>query len=435
MSELLDKIKKDVFAKRPVLLEIYNSHGAETLKDYVQKSWRVSSSPADPVFLGLLEESLSIVHGANIASEIKNQLSKKPLVSTVDHHGIWGHPIFVNSDLIYSLHFKPEEFALALSTESVSLNNTSSWSGSLLCHHDGSLKRHSFFKDALKTLPVFSTPSVSVKDISRFKKGLDNKLQELVSVLALDKNSEFSFSQQASIATSNFWQGVFPSGPKLLYLPLESLILKYFLRLFDNPNSFITKIVLTSEARGLWKKYFSDDHTFLFWGIDAKGRRKILTELPESSKEIILLIQEKKIYPSSPLCFAALLNAGMVCVGGFTQTTWLTEVKRKLIKLLQELGEGQDLIENISTKNFAESSLAWLKIGNEYKTPTGTDLFLTGQDLYPKYVKQASRLTLKDSLDLAMPVIYSVVVPKAEQIKDFSADSEQQKMLKSLGIF
>jgi hypothetical protein len=102
---------------------------------------------------------------------------------------------------------------------------------------------------------------------------------------------------------------------------------------------------------------------------------------------------------------------------------------------LQELGEGQDLIENISTKNFAESSLAWLKIGNEYKTPTGTDLFLTGQDLYPKYVKQASRLTLKDSLDLAMPVIYSVVVPKAEQIKDFSADSEQQKMLKSLGIF
>ena len=440
----LDNIKKEVFLRRPVLQEIYNTYGQQSLKDYVQKSWGIPQAVPDALFLGILKNELTSLYGQEVAGKVTSQINKKPLVSTIDHHGIWGHPIFVNSDLIYSLHFNAGEFALALSTESVSLNNTSSWSGSALYHESGDLKRHSFFTDKLKTLPVLSTSAISSKDIDRFTKIAGARFGDLIEALdfkniiseSLPVATKQSFSHQASLLTFAFWQKVFPSAPKLLYVPLESLILKYLLKIFESEDSFLSKIILTQEGRGLWQKYFFTEHTFMFWGIDAKGRRQILSKMPNNS-DIIRLIKEKKIYPSSPLCFAALLSAGIICAGGFTQTTWLTNTKEKLLMLLKDLGVVDakiDAMQKIPTKNFAESSLAWLKIGQEYKTPSGVDLFFTGTDLYPKYLNLASNLSLEQSINLNIPTIYSVVVPKHEQMNGFNLEAEQKAVFDALNM-
>ena len=257
--------------------------------------------------------------------------------------------------------------------------------------------------------------------------------------------SSGSFSKQASLLTSELWGIVFPSAPRLLYIPLENLVLKYLLEVFQDPDNFLSRLVLTPRGRELWQKYFAQEHTFLFWAIDADGRRRALSSLPESPSELLNLIKQRKVYPASPLCFAVLLKAGIVCAGGFTQTSWLTSVKGKLVKLLGELPNVNSAlaIEKIPTKNFAESSLAWLKLGPEYITPTAVDLFFAGADMYPKYLGLAEKLTLSQSLMLAMPTIYSVVVPKNEQMPGFNlevarkqafAKSEIQNLLTKAGI-
>jgi hypothetical protein len=430
MTNQLAEFKKEVFARRPVLGQIFHKYGSYGLKDYVKNHWLVPAGLPDEVFVRVLKTELEAIYGADIAQKAIAGILKKPLVSTIDHLGIWGHPIFVNADLIYSLHFPQNNFPLVLATESVSLNNTSSWSASLLVHSgDGLLKRHSFLPDRLKTLPAFSAPAVSETDISHFHKMTGGRFNELAGALALSSLTHKTFSVQACLASREFWHAVFPSAPKLVYLPLETIISKYLLKVFEDPKHVLSQIIMGEAGRRLWDKYFPNEHTCMFWAIDPKGKRLSLKSLPENLPE---LIKGRKIYPSSPICFIVLLYAGLACAGGFTQTTWLTDVKEKFAALLMEMETKESLVSALSlvpTQNFAEGSLAVLKIGGQYLTPTATDLYFAAGDYYSKYAELAERITLGQSIELAMPAIYSVVTPKAEQAENFLLEKCQQEVL------
>lgn len=430
MQALLDKIKQEVFTRRPVLLGLLEQFGNKSLKDYVVNCWQVPSEKPNELFLNVFKKQGENLYGKDVTEAIIKQLTNKPLVSTIDHLGIWNHPIFVNSSLIYSLHFKPNEFAVVLATESVSLNNTSSWSGSLLLH-DQLLKqqRYSFFPDKLKTLPVFSAPGLVKKNlelINEHSKELFIKLFEKLNVQNL--SSGLNFSLQSSILSSRLWELVFPSAPKLIYIPLESLIAEYLLEVLNNPEHLLAKLI---NRKDLWQKYYGQDHTFMFWGIDIKGRRKSLPELPENYMELLSL---RKIYPSSTLCYIALLDAGIACVGGFTQTTWLTEIKEKLSLILKDLSMSASHIEVMPTKNFAESTLALLKIQDNIINPTSLDLFFQNKGYYSTYFKLAETLTFEQSLNLAIPTIYSVVVPKAEQDPSINLEEIEKSLIKDYKI-
>ena len=146
MNKTQEKMQQEVFKGRPVLAEILESYGKYSLADYVERVWQTLSQPPDQIFIKILQTQAEEIYGVETAKALAGQILKNPLVSTISHHGISNHPIFVNSDLIYSLHFKPGKFAPVLSTESVSLNNTSSWSGSLLHHTGLGSDRHSFFR-------------------------------------------------------------------------------------------------------------------------------------------------------------------------------------------------------------------------------------------------------------------------------------------------
>jgi hypothetical protein len=103
------------------------------------------------------------------------------------------------------------------------------------------------------------------------------------------------------------------------------------------PNHPLYQLVFTGRGRKAWRSEFGNEHTFLFWQIGSNGRRQPLEEVIDS-QEIITQLETGKWYASSPLCFAALLIAGVACVGGFTQTTWLTQVAKKLGGLLENFG-------------------------------------------------------------------------------------------------
>ena len=410
----LKVIKAQVYKQRPVLLEIENKFGHLKLHEYVRTAWELPVEKPDKVFLDVLTLFSNNLFGQEIGEQITAQLKQKPLISTVDHLGIWGHPIFVNADLIYSLYFQPSELVICLGTESVSLNNVTSWSASILkTADDGRVERYSFFPDKLKTLPVFSAPAITQTDIARFSKSFGGAAKDFVDILYL-LSSTLNFSTQACLASFNLWKKVFPSAPKLVYLPLESIVLEYIKSISSEEQNIIFKLIFSQQGQDLWQKYFSNEHTFMFWGIDQKGRREKLVSLP-GKDEILNLIEKRKIYPSSPLCFMVLLLSGFACAGGFTQTTWLSLVKEDFINLLKDLNAPADVIKKVAiipTKNFAESCLAKIKIGQRHIEPSGLDLLLTGKDYYPEFLEQAKKITLTESLDKAMPGIYKVVVGK-----------------------
>ena len=188
MSTELQKIQQEVFARRPVLLDIIRQYGQASVIDYVQNFWEVPEQKPNELFLAVFKNELLKIYDQNTVEGVCKQLILKPLISTIDHQGIWNHPIFVNSSLIYSLHFKPQEYAVVLATESVSLNNTSSWSGSLL-HHNSNLNliRHSLFPDKQKTLPVLSVPKIQTKNIEHLKNGMGNEFAGLIDVVESDE--------------------------------------------------------------------------------------------------------------------------------------------------------------------------------------------------------------------------------------------------------
>lgn len=440
MLDKLQPIKEAVFLRRPVLGEIAGRYGGQSLLSYVKDCWAVPKFLPDADFLAVLKAQATPLYGSELAEKAVIQLAARPLVSSIDHHGIWGHPFFVNSALIYSLYFGPNDLAITFPTESVSLNNTSSWSGSVLWHSDAAqTRRASFFSDKQKHLPVFSAPALGGADIARFHKKTLGMLGRLLDVLDISAHqSAANFSTQACLMSQNLWRAVFPAAPRLVYFPLETLVMKYLEKVFEDPKHLLSRLVLTKEGRELWRKFFGNEHTFMFWGVDAKGRRVSLSEFAQPTSDILKWMRGRQIYPSSPLCFAVLLYAGFACVGGFTQTTWLTQVKEKFISLLSELENihknSLERIQALATKNFAESSLAWLSVQDGYFTPTAVDLFLTGKNYYQVYKNLAQKLSLEQSLDLALPTIYQVVGPKIERAGQPGFDELQQEIFKKADV-
>jgi hypothetical protein len=435
MEKELNTIKTEVFKRRPVLQAINERFGKLYLNDYVLNGWQFLNQKPEEKFLQVFQNFVNKIYGPEIANKASVQLQFKPLLSTVDHHGIWNHPIFVNSTLLHSLNFTTDELVIVLGTESVSLNN-SCWAGSLLYHNqDLFLERSSFFTDKEKMQTVYKTRGIEVKDVERVLQRQHIDFKDLFKKINFALPG--SFSQQAVKISSEFWKMVFPSAPSLLYLPLESLVVEYLLTCFQDLENIFSKIILSSDGRKFWKKYFGHEHTFMFWGLDEKGRRTVLTSLPENSLELIGLLRNKEIYPASPLCYCVLLYSGLACAGGFTQTTWLTSIKENFLSLLKNLAVNQSLISQISlvpTQNFAESSLAWLKMGSGFVEPSAVDLYLTNKDYYPVYKNMAKKITLEESLNLAMPEIYNIVVPKAEHDSTIDLNKLENEIIESLEI-
>ncbi len=413
-------LQSEVYKRRPALKAILDEHWKSTLKDYVKDGWAINQQQPDEIFLDVFKQETQRLFDSPIAQAAVEQLKTRPLVSTVDHLGICSHPFFVNSGVIYSLAFEKNEMPIVLATESVSLNNSSSRSASLLYHRGPDLQHDSFLPARLKNLPVFSAPGISQNQVDRFNAQTQSRFKNLIQDLEIGKSLVSNLSSAAAQISFKFWQKVFPSAPKMLYLPLETLVSNYLLKVLENPDDLLYRLLFTKPGRQLWQKYFGHEHTFMFWAIDENGKRQVMTVLSENPYDVVALIGSRKIYPASPLCFIVLLKVGLTCVGGFTQTSWLTEVKEKLIRIISEIGKADATnIKNIGTTNFAESSLAYLKIGDAYIAPSAADLYLSGKDYYPVYKKLSEKLTLGKSLEIAMPDIYRVIVPKIEQaIKD-----------------
>ncbi len=279
------------------------------------------------------------------------------------------------------------------------------------------------------------------------------------------------FSEQAAIISTALWGKAFPEAPKLLYLPLEKLVNELIINeIAPRKGHILHKLFFTfpgwdsieqhfqaslgaftqphfsqsTDAPHLENKLginkpngyygekngagFSGGHkgSFLFWGIGDKGKRIRLARqkdqlsngnfvIAANVETVINGLQNGSLYPTSLVCFLVLLYYGITCLGGFNQVNWLAGIKEIFVNLLKEWGETDMAarVASIPTENFAESCLAFglNQEGQIYK-PTILDLFLqSGPGIYEKYRQLASKITLGESIDVALPEIYKVITP------------------------
>jgi hypothetical protein len=465
----LSNLRDAVFAKQKSLAKIYSKSGKLNLSDYAAL-WPVGSlSERAGVFLSRLEESLKRSYPAELTEPVLAQIKSAPLVSTIDHHGILNHPFFLNSNLIYSQ--RPNlDYLICFSTASVSLNN-SSWPGCLLVtDRGGHLRRFSFFPDRIKTRAVLSAKALGLKDVERVKSQItaadfleeSNKQKILEIVESIFQSENFykleSFSRQAAYASTALWTKVFPSAPKLLYLPLEEIVSSVVAaEIAPRKNHILHKLFFTTGGWDIIERYFhgslgafGSGHkgSFLFWGVDSKGRRMHLARrgkqlidgdvvISADAEHMTGLLQSGKIYPTSLVCFLVLLYYGITCLGGFNQVNWLTDIKEKFVDILKELSERElaDSILGLPTENFAEGLLAFgiNPEGQIYK-PSLLDLLLRKDaGLFNRYRQLASLITVGESIDIQLPEIYKVIVP-AEQRNPELLDVTESATLSSGSI-
>lgn len=443
--DILQDLTHEVLKRQKTLAEIFRKNGDQSLFDYVQ-NWSVPETAVDPEVISIIQEMAGKLYGKDFAQGLAEQIALQPLVSTIDHHGIFGHPFFLNANLIFSLR-QGLKYLPVFPTSGVSLNN-SSWPGciTLTNINNNSQFRLSFFKDVHKTKTVYGTVQFLKEDVQKVIKRIKNldflepkakqKLEQIISETFLNKNVllQKTFSAQASILSTALWTQYVPQAAKLAYLPLEDIISEILIRLvFNNSQHILNKLLFTKEGLNLVEKYFfgvrggfgQGKGSFMFWGIDSEGRRsaflregvRVLSQnsgqqYELNSKSLTEGLSERKIYPTSLLCFLVTLYYGFNCIGGFNQTSWLTEIKTRFVLLLKELGEQKSALKvaGLITDNFAETALALYKVGDRLIKPSLMDLFLADYK-YEQILEFSKKITLKQSLQSELPEIYKIVVP------------------------
>lgn len=459
----IERLQHAVFGRQKTLGRIYKTYGSSSLAEYAA-GWKVvkQDSPERQAFFDILNKALERFYGGEVAREIAGDLAESPLISTIDHHGIFGHPFFLNSNLIFALH-PSQKNLVCLPTAGVSLNNNTSWSGCLLLTgDDGVMRRVSFFPDRLKTRAVLTTPAFVRADAERVlaraarldflpagKKqrlnGLIEKIFLSPAVLGLP-----NFSGQAAAVSRALWAEIFPQAPALVYAPLETTIGEFIADyLAARPEHPLYKLFFTADGWQSLEKYFQGSlgaftgahkGSFLFWGVNNKGRRVHLIRknnhladheftVPADAGTITGLLKSGRLYPTSLVCFLVLLSCGLTCLGGFNQVNWLTVIKRKFLELLREWGE-QKLaaqIAGIPTDNFAEAALAFGVSGRDaiYKA-TALDLYLDGGKDFESYKRLAQKITLAQAIDAQLPEIYKVITAPEDRDMELQEITEKE---------
>lgn len=459
MSDI-NLLKSAVFGRQNVLAKIYAQQGSVSLFDYVT-GWQTGSGSVNESTASIIRDLAGKYLTHNEAQELFLQIQSHPLVSTVDHHGIFGHPFFLNANLLFSLR-KELKYLPVFSTNGVSLNN-SSWPGCLVLTNPktGVLERLSFFHDGHKTKTVFGADKISPVETARVLEQIKNlsflsfrqkeKLTRLVERVFLSPHvlEQNNFSDQTCVISHMLWQEIFPSAPKLVYLPLEDITAQILIKdIAANPSHILHKLFFTPAGWQLTEKYFTGLRgafsetrgSFLFWGVDEEDKRMALHREGLKIKDLGLKVEhqltsevissslgKRTIYPTSLVCFLVMLTYNFNCLGGFNQTSWLTEIKEKFIALLMEMGENglSEQVNKVVTDNFAETPLAFSYTNGLLTKPSLLDLYLNSVD-YESLEQRAKKITLAQSLETELPEIYKIAVPQADRLVSLSAINPTQ---------
>lgn len=354
----------------PEALAAFEQAGSQTLADYAAVFCTDAALPKPPQaaddLVDLAVATCARLYSPELGQALRRELESNLHALTANHHGVDFHPEFFQGDLLFAMSCR---HAVPLfNCGAVPANNVAYPRGILLGY--GSPGEVSFRSHRLPVLPgrdrhglISVRPAFSAAEVTlppRLSPEPEdphalNRLAQLVyrhpRVLA-----QQTFRDQASLMNGLLWQQIIPKTcdiPPLVSLDMQWLCGRLISADLEQPDSLVRNLLLrpplvaaiwnalngqracwTGDAQGLQRG------TFLFWGVDGKGRALALRpardfrslvaardegwRLPLDARQLSRALAEERILPSLFLYFATVTAArGLRCAGGVFQTSYL----------------------------------------------------------------------------------------------------------------
>lgn len=322
------------------------------------------------------------------------QLSRYPVISYADHHGLLNYKLLYNSNLLYSEIMKELKlpFVVVLAAGNVPLDNMSYPRGFYF-----KKRKFNFFGAEESRSPVFLfEKKLNVDRRAGINSFITGEAREALTVeekkfleylffdcLEIEKAAGLydSFCDQITFLNDKLWQYYFDKSlrdtiPRLIYLPSNPVVLDILCREIMKKDSLISLILFEPGVRRIFLKNFSgtagcwseNSGSHLFWGVIAKKKYKRLIRLSmdDSSNSLVgegenfnlalereTLVQalkEKRILPTLFFDYLILVFlGGYLTLGGFNQLDYLPQMQRAHIKSLREIGL-DDLADRFSSR-------------------------------------------------------------------------------------
>lgn len=361
---------EEFFRIRPGMSKKYEYPGA--YRDFVRD---ISHSIRPQKETNLIRNVIMKKAGRILADEIsqetlEKQLSKYPLISYADHHGLLNYKLLYNSNLLYSEVVKELKlpFIVVFAAGNVPLDNRSHPRGFYFKN-----QRFNFFGAKEAKTPVFLFEKKLCADrkigIDSFitgypKDSITPEEKKFLDFLFFDclevaKASEIydMFSDQITFLNYKLWEYYFDksmrdSVPKMIYLQSNQMVLDILVDEIKKEDSLVSSILFEPKIRRLFLENFhgiagcwgENTGSQLFWGVIDKKKYKRLIRLnvDDSSNSLegdnfslaldrdtlIEALMSKKILAT--LFFDYLIITflgGYLTLGGFNQLDYLQQMQ------------------------------------------------------------------------------------------------------------
>jgi hypothetical protein len=472
----LQKLRKLVFDRRPVLKEIIEKHGHKSLHEYVKDYLDVNSNviieERQSEFLETFGIEVERVLGKEVAKSAVTQLKKYYFVSTADHMGPINHPFFVNSNLLIasSIFNNPDPVlknVIVLACSNISIDN-SSFPRGLFFHNcvDNNFQLHRlpFFSGNLRPASVYKISAYGDEELDKMFTALKDKLEEgkitqvefdrVEAILkriyvypeVLDKKW---YKDQICLTNFNLWKEFFSESkenlPNLIYVSLEDVVVNLLIKNHLNQDTIINHILFDPEYEKYISSYFEDifgsfssanaSGTYLFWALPDGAKNKMqlwrkgdfLVTKDESYKIELKpdLIKEalgkKELIPCLLLDFMLVsLYYGVKCLGGFNQVNYLTMMKEGYIKMNEKLSNPKsiEVCSRVQTKELCDGLTMAFLGGCSFDKKilaSGLDLVLyNDKNSLATIMEDLKQISLKEAFDPSLPEVYKISYDEEE---------------------
>ncbi len=388
-----------VSAAAPPLAATLAAHGTAAVRDYLRVAFPVSARPLQPRddLCEALYAEVEPLLGATVAGQARAALQTRPVALTANHHGVDFFAQSLQGTLLFALGeagpgLAPPVFACA----AVPLDNITYPMGMLLYGAPG------VDLDALPVkLPLYSNRyrremvgSVVGIDAGMRQRaaarcaalpGLESALARTVATLlaedygAAQVTALEDYSRQSVALNQRLWQRLFRdprAAPGSVTVELETLAAAMLKRDLADATSLAASVHFDAPLRSAvfealdgapacWQAErlaarLSGAGTFLYWGINERGRRVPLYpdgagrepvlrgrddkgvehEYALTPAAILAALDDRRLVPALFACFLVLaLARGVTCVGAYFQARYLPAMKAGLGAALRRSGD------------------------------------------------------------------------------------------------
>jgi len=412
-KSLLDYLD-DVRQALPVVDSVLSEHGDKTIAEYLETQNQFSAASFQP-----RDDLAEVVYnyakpllGEVVARDAADELLANPVVLTANHHGVDYFAQSVQGTLIFSLrkiNGKRAKTVPVFACGNIPLNNVT--------YPRGALIYPSYFsanKNLQSRVPLFPSKNrrdsvctvrpYNKMDFLAFKNNLFKSIhpeykidvEKIINEIYEPALDEISYSDQSVKTNALIWDKLLincPFSPKLVYLELERIASELLKIDLNSIESLFSLLCINRSARKMlftvlkgkkncWDIDFDNEGniakcigTFLFWGVDKKGRRIALFEKYSDGKDYLCgrsdtgenfsielnpeklteALKNHEVIPSL-FCSYLVINMarGVTGLGGYYQADYLPVMKNGVTDVMKEIYNDIDLsiIDAVKTNGY-----------------------------------------------------------------------------------